>query len=106
MPRPVQNPSAQGGSQLLGCPISDPSPITHPGVTPHVEPQNRLRLGTLREEPAKQLRGQETEPLLWRVEAGIMREISERGGPRFQNLLLAFGHGLLNPEILFCGRRH
>lgn len=106
MSRPNPSPSERGGSQKSGSPTSDPAPVTHPRVTPHVEPQDRPRFGTTRrKEPAKQLRGQEAEPLFWRMEAGIMWEISKWGCPRFQNS--RFLCGLLNaPGGLSPGRRH
>ena len=51
--------------------------------------------------------GEEAEPLFWRMEAGILREISKRGGPGFQNSRFLFRRGLFNaPGGLFRGRRH
>lgn len=87
---------------------SEPSRGTHPGVTPHVEPQHRPPLRTPgREELPKKLRGQKAEPLLGRVETGIVREVSERGGPGLQSSGIPVLRALVHePSSPLAGRRH
>lgn len=74
----------------------------HPRIAADVEPQERQGV-RLWEEAAEQLCGEEAEPLLRRVEAGIVGEVAVRSGPAWEHGgLPSFG----TLRQLSSGRRH